>query len=314
MLFNYEQTDGYEGVLGKIKEWISHPLFVSLLKKYGYAVDNSLSFEEKLQGLIEFSDQWDFRGMQNRSRWEVVDQSLDNEAETMIYQAAQVQELMGCNIPEKKQYDYVFVLGGARMSCLFRMKYAKQVCEEYGLKVGEIAGLAGMRPVMDTERKATDTYALDAQTEFDLMRAAMCQIYEQPKAISTRKKILENLNASWAIEEYQSGNQKISLLAAPSGEPQKRRANTADTFSFFMDEKKAGKKKKILLITSQIYVPYQQLEAVRMLGIPFEHSVETIGFPGEWSAGLQGLQKPENYLQEMRSVLQSAGRILSMKR
>lgn len=45
MLFNYEQTDGYEGVFGKIKEWISHTLFVSLLKKYGYAVDYYLKLK-----------------------------------------------------------------------------------------------------------------------------------------------------------------------------------------------------------------------------------------------------------------------------
>ena len=59
-------------------------------------------------------------------------------------------------------------------------------------------------------------------------------------------------------------------------------------------------------------MPYQQLEAVRILGMPYSHSIETVGFPNEWSLGLQGLQKPENYLQEMRSVLQSAGRILSI--
>lgn len=314
MLFDYEETDGYESVLGKIKEWISHPQFVSLLKKNGYEVEDSLPLEEKIRRLIDFSDQWDFRGMQNRTRWEVADQSMDKETEAMIYQTARTQELMGCQIPQKKEYDYGLVLGGARMSCLFRMKYAKKVCEDYGLKVGNIAGLAGMRPVMDTERTATDTYAPDAQTEFDLMRAAMYQVYEQPEVICRKQEILENLNASWSVEEYQMGQQKISLLAAPSGEPQKRRTNTADTFSFFVDEKEVGRGKKLLLITSQIYVPYQQLEAVRMLGIPFDHSVETIGFPGEWSAGLQGLQKPENYLQEMRSVLQAAGRILSMSR
>ena len=102
----------------------------------------------------------------------------------------------------------------------------------------------------------------------------------------------------------------IVLLAAPSAEPEKCRANTSDTFDFFVDQLQVRNGSNILLVTSQIYVPYQQLEAVRMLGIPYNHSLETIGFPNEWSVGLQGLQKPENYLQEMRSVLQSAGRLL----
>ena len=101
MLFDYEETDGYESVLGKIKEWISHPQFVSLLKKYGYEVEDSLPLEEKIRRLIDFSDQWDFRGMQNRTRWEVADQSMDKETEAMIYQTARTQELMGCQIPQK---------------------------------------------------------------------------------------------------------------------------------------------------------------------------------------------------------------------
>ena len=213
-------------------------------------------------------------------------------------------------MPSRKEYDYILVLGGARMSCLFRMRYAKQICDMCDVKAKSIVGLAGMREVMESEREATDTYALDARTEFDLMRAAFFNVFGEFKLGDKEECIVQNPNLSWAKEVYHIQDTSIILLAAPSGEPEKRRANTSDTFSFFMEQLQVKEKRNILLVTSQIYVPYQQLEAIRMLGIPYKHSLETIGFPNEWSANLQGLQKPENYLQEMRSVLQSAGRLL----
>lgn len=114
----------------------------------------------------------------------------------------------------------------------------------------------------------------------------------------------ENINSVWALAEY-GGQPAITVLAAPSTEPDKRRANTADTFLFWQDKKAAGTGKRILIVTSQIYVPYQQLEAARILGMQYGHSVETIGFPREWSGNMSGLQTAANYLQEIRSVLQS---------
>lgn len=65
-----------------------------------------------------------------------------------------------------------------------------------------------------------------------------------------------------------------------------------------------------MIVTSQIYVPYQQLEAARILGMQYGHSVETIGFPREWSGNMSGLQTAANYLQEIRSVLQSMKKLL----
>ena len=312
MVFNYEGTDNYEKVCAQIEQWITTPKFVSLLHAYGYEETTNQSLQSRVESLIKFSDKWDFRAMQGSARWEIAEQEMGNDMKKLIFETATTQGLKGCVAPAKREYDYIFVLGGARMSCMFRMKYAKEICDTYNLSVKNIVGLAGMRPIMDSERNATDTYAPHAKTEFDLMRAAMNQVYGSVEMQLKKEDITSNLNESWAIEVYRFKDREIALLAAPSKEPEKRRANTADTFSFFMEEKQVKKGKTILLITSQIYVPYQQLEAVRILGMPYGHSIETVGFPNEWSLGLQGLQKPENYLQEMRSVLQSAGRILSI--
>jgi hypothetical protein len=216
--------------------------------------------------------------------------------------------------PVNKEYDSILVLGGARMSCLFRMKYARDLCESYGIKAKEIVGLTGMRPVAETERSATDTYAPEASTEFDLMCAAAQKIFSMSAIGQLEKKLSDNLNNAWAVMQY-AEEIPITVLAAPSSEPTKRRANTADTFSFWMKQKnkiqnQETQNKRLLLVTSQIYVPYQQLEAVRILGLPHGYSIETVGFPREWSANLQGAQTAVNYLQEIRSALLSMEKIV----
>lgn len=68
---------------------------------------------------------------------------------------------------------------------------------------------------------------------------------------------------------------------------------------------------KVLLITSQIYVPYQQMEAVRTWAIPNNIYVETVGFPTEWNdSKQQGMMLAANYLQEVRSTIQAINRYL----
>ena len=64
------------------------------------------------------------------------------------------------------------------------------------------------------------------------------------------------------------------------------------------------------MVTSQIYVPYQQMEAISNLAIPNNIYVETVGFPTEWNVNQQGMMRTENYLQEIRSTIQAINRYL----
>lgn len=317
-IFQFHKNSDVGSIARQIEEWISEPEFVALLLSFGKTEIQAKSLRDKIGELIEFSSVWDFRGRQGKdgsnntenARWTVKDYGFGRQQEEEIIKTAKKLGLIGCSKPSKRRYDFILVLGGARMSCLFRMRYAKQLCEQLGVKAKSIIGLSGMRAVMESEREATDTYALGAETEFDLMRSAFMDTFGEIELNEKEESVNSNLNSSWKKEVYRVSDMDVVLLAAPSGEPEKRRANTSDTFSFFEKQLQVEDKKNILLITSQIYVPYQQLEAVRILGVPYHHSLETIGFPNGWSVKLQGLQKPENYLQEIRSVLQSAGRLL----
>ncbi len=173
---------------------------------------------------------------------------------------------------------------------------------------GITAACSGRRPVVDTERAATDTYAPGAETEYDLMNAGAEQVFHLKRNYHEERYYNENKNLEWAIRRYDAeiGIPVVSI-SGPSSEPEKRRANSADTYRFFMEKYCMEPGRKLLLVTSQIYVPYQQIEAARIFS---EMYVETVGFPTEWSAGLQGMMEPANYLQEIRSAIQAIHRYL----
>jgi len=283
----------------------------ALVAQFGGNIPQNLEPEQRLRWLADFSRIWDFRSLQKNAqdaktgenaRW-LLDCSGLTEGQTLAALKAALKLGMTDGMPPAHScYDAILVLGGARMSCFFRMKYAEELCAQHGIAAGAITGLTAMRLIADSERSATDTYAPGAATEFDLMCESVKSIFAPAAVKSAKRELSENSNRSWGIMQFEH-EIPLAVLAAPSAEPDRRRANTADTFSFWAEHKSLGRPRRILIITSQIYVPYQQLEAIRVLGIPYGCSIETVGFPREWSEHLQGLQTAVNYLQEIRSAL-----------
>ncbi|CKT61144.1 Hypothetical protein ERS031503_00807 [Mycobacterium tuberculosis] len=81
----------------------------------------------------------------------------------------------------------------------------------------------------------------------------------------------------------------ITLLEAPSPEPDSSRATSADTFTFTAHTL-GMQDSTCLLVTGQPFVPYQNFDALRTLALPFGIQVETVGFGidrydglGEWT-------------------------------
>lgn len=276
--------------------------------------------QEILSWLVKFSDVWDYRKKQRssldvttgeRARWLISNAGLSEEQKMCIDKASRELGLLGVEEPSLEQYDYVIALGGARMSCMYRTKYAWQIAKQYSEGVKDVVLLGAMRPVAESEREATDTYALGAVTEFDLMEAA---IHHCEKGMEKTGDLLENnenSNLSWRMNYYREHDSNMSVIsmAAPSTDPV-RRANSADTYKFLKEKIIEGKENSVLLVTSQIYVPYQHIEAVRTLGLPYGVTVDTIGFPVEWNVNaMGGMMQYENYLQEIRSALQAIERL-----
>ncbi len=302
-----------------MEQCINAPELEKLVQQFHDHIPEFNNIRDRVKWLADFSSVWDFRARQKKeqdisakenARWLIQNDSLSTEQEEAALALAQKWGMAVHTLPCKKKYDAILILGGARMSCLYRTRYAKQLVQKQGIKAVKVTALTGLRPVADSERTATDTYAPDASTEYDLMKTAIILEFGLNGNWKKRGEGLKETNSSWVLETYEKAP-TISVLAAPSSRPKERRANTADTLLFWSQLSESQGCKDILMVTSQIYVPYQHLEAVRTLGLPCGFEIETVGFPREWSGSMQGLQTAANYLQEIRSIILSANKILN---
>lgn len=314
-------------IRAKIRAWITSKWFVDLVHMFGGDVDYG-DLDRNLQQLEAFSDRWDFRRIARErgastddnlqsgmgsARWLSATTGLSANADARIIEAARHLGLVQATEPSRSSYDYVIVLGGARLSCKLRPLRAAEIVRS-GIDVAAIGLLGAARPIPDSERDATDTYAPGARNEFDLIVAGSQEAfgfnandYEQE---SFEHPSVPNL--SWMVRKFcitiSGRTLPIAAYSAPSTEPLLRRANSADTILFFLEHENVRARTRLLLITSQVYVPYVQLEALRTVAIQRQIVVETIGFPGDRMPELQGLTNANHYLQEIRSAIQAARR------
>lgn len=312
----------------KIRAWVMSPWFVDLVEMFG----GSISLQEPLDVLIKnletFSDRWDFRRMARErgmpaddkhhegpgaARWLTEATGLSKTMETEIIENATHLGLVHALEPSQSSYRCIMILGGARLSCKLRPLRAAEVIRS-GVSTEMVALLGAARPIPDSERDATDTYAPGAMDEFDLIVAGGQQALgiDKQSFEENRYDHPSNSNLSWIIKRFivsfEGQSLRVVAVSAPSSDPDRRRANSADTFTFFLNQEKVLANERLLLITSQIYVPYVQLEALRTVAVPRKLFVETIGFPGDRMPELQGLTNVNHYLQEIRSAIQAACR------
>lgn len=306
-------------ILQQLEVWINSSELANIVASFGGSLPTDLTLEGKIAWLLEFSERWDYRRKQKtrdkstgeNARWKVSNENITIEQEKAVHDAVFRLGLISVQVPECKSFDYILVLGGARFSCLYRPQYVEYLLKNDIVKTKEIILLSGMRPVLDSEREATDTYAPQALTEFDLINSGAETSLHLKKIFFEERYHNENINLNWAIRKYQTANSiSITSYSGPSSEPETRRANSSDTYEFFIEKKNVQSGSRLLLVTSQIYVPYQQIEAVRTLGIPYRLYIETVGFPTEWGKKLQGMMETANYLQEIRSAIQAADRVV----
>lgn len=316
-------------IRAKIRAWVTSPWLVDLVTMFNGKMSSQSRLDDLLRDLQIFSDRWDFRRMareqgvpsddglrqgQGAARWLTDATGLTEAAEARILQNARHLGLIHGIEPSQSSYDCIIVLGGARLSCKLRPMRAAEVMRA-GVTASAVALLGATRPVSSSERDATDTYAPGAVDEFDLIVSGGQQAigFDSNTFAEERYDHPRNSNLSWIIRRFRTRFKGCSLsvvaVSAPSSDPDLRRANSADTLTFFLDREPVSRNGRLLLVTSQIYVPYVQLEALRTVALPRNLFVETIGFPGDRMPELQGLGKANHYLQEVRSGIQAAHRL-----
>jgi hypothetical protein len=97
----------------------------------------------------------------------------------------------------------------------------------------------------------------------------------------------------------------IRVVAAPSSEPELRRANTPDSYAFFAARiADLAPGARLLLISTAIHVLPQHLAALRMLGRPYQAEIDTVSARAGSVPGMPLANfTPTKYLQEIRSTI-----------
>ena len=285
-----------------ISEWIYSSDLLSLINLYDGNIPAGLSLKEYIGWLNNFTEIWDYRKKQadGGERWNIKESSFVDAKQNEIMRFIENLGLTNITEPEFTP-NYILPLGGARLTNLHRPMMARYVIDQYSLNNISVVALAGSRPIHEIEKPYVSQYAPNADTEYD----AICKGMETAFGLSENyeEDYIENnnVNLQSSMRKYKDRYKEscFYVSAAPSSDPA-RRANSLDTFKYFLKRFSINSDDTILLTTSCIYVPFQLLKFME-LAIETGAIVDCIGV--NTSISQSSLVKPIHYLQEIKSTI-----------
>ncbi len=301
-------TAGVPAMIAGMSGWLGADPLRRLVARFGGTWPAG-DLADTLRFLDEFSAlHWDFRG--GRERPDAREPDLDPGTAELVRAVATALGLVRPVPPARPAYAHLVVLGGLAHACLRRVAYAAHLLHT-GLRVhGEVAMLGSFRPLSDWERRTLADAGLPAdETEVDVLDTAVRRVFGVPAAVERDGVDAGHPHQSWSSRTYRSaGLPPVRVLAAPSSEPQRRRAHTADTQRFWAGHVQLAPGDAVLMVTAPIYVPFQHCDALRTLAVPYGCGIDTVGVDPT-IADLTRLPEPTlspgRYLQEIRSAIRA---------
>ncbi|MGL5811558.1 MAG: hypothetical protein ACRCYQ_16575 [Nocardioides sp.] len=290
-----------------VERWIAIPELRALVESHGGRWPAG-SLTTVVRQLKAFSSIWDARRGQSRLVFAEAAEARDAKQATAVYQAARSLGLADSVGPTHTTFDHLLILGGLVSGIEARIRHAARLVHERTVSVGSIVGLGSFRTLNERERPAADHHAAGAGFEVDVLEAMMSRVFDRSSVDRTRigDPFLDPARAERVSRL--AGRPPVVVYAASSSDPESRPANTADTYQRFADDEALRKGGTVLVVTSSIYRPFQHFDAVRVLA-RYGVEVETVGVPGAGSAS--SMRPVPAYLQEIRSSLRSASRLLA---
>lgn len=296
------RPDDAELNLARIDTWLGVLFDSGIISSFGGDESQwrGLGTEECLAQVERFaSDHWDFRG--GRERNLAADATLTPTQRQLIQSAGRKLGLLGTASPTRNYYDAVVMTGGMVRAGIVKPRFLREL-EAAGLGWGKAAFLGASRQFKGDEVGLAHELQIDGANETDAMTVGMQRAFglgEPDRELSGGAGF-----GSWLVRSWDAGQREFSVVAAPSSEPELRRANTADTFRYWAGGEGAATE-SVLVITTPVYVPYQGAVAVEIFGIETGMSVETVAV-SESANDLGSLTQvflPQHVLQELRSAV-----------
>jgi hypothetical protein len=282
------------GVTG-IAAWVDSAAMTALLAGFGQRPLPTGPLAGRLAALEAISARiWDYR--HGLERHETAGETFDEERTALIRAAAGALGL-AARPPAHREYDHVLVLGGWVHTMMARAELAAAVLRD-GVTAATVAGLGSVRelerqvdglPVCPTEGDAVD---LGLRHAFGL---------DRPTGIRSG---VSDTGRPWWLRSYEDADPAVHVLAAPATRPGMR-ANTADSLVGWAEiVRPAPKGCRLLVVTTDIFVPFQHCDTIRLLGLPYDCTIDTIGVDTAANRWVPP-HEPFAVLQEVRSAIRS---------
>lgn len=301
--------DAARTIIDDIDNWVSSDPIATIVGCFGGVMPRD-SLDARLAYLEEFASQhWDYRDGKERqqARREVFSEATAAEA----VKVAHALGLVDAAPPRHQQYTHVLVLGGLVRTCLERVRYASMLLDS-GIESDQVSAIGCYRPINDSEKELAAQLGMqDARYEVDAMAAGVRWSFgvSSPVTLEHEGDPAYDANRSWSISTYATQRAMIRVVAAPSLDPDKRRANTADTCEFWANNVvDLSADDRVLVVTSSLYVPFQHCDAIANIGLPHGCGIETVGINLVGAHECRS-QAADRYLQELNSAIVSMRRL-----
>jgi hypothetical protein len=296
-------SDDPRRLVNAVDAWFGMPSFSRLVRAFG-GPRHPMSLPE----LESFAaEHWDFRGglERNLARPATV---TDDQAAALHRAAADLGMLAG--LPTGRHYDTIIMTGGMVRAGIVKPRFTASLLSR-GIAADRVVFLGAHRPFAGDEIELASALGVVGSDEADAMECGITRAFGGLGLVEREGSGTPGAPDAWSSARWLWGSTTIEVLVAPSTEPSLRRANTADTYRFWLQRSGARPGHRVLIVTTPIYVPYQGAVAVEHLGLGAGLSVETIG--ADAAAGDLGphtqIFTPAHHLQELRSAISALRRL-----
>jgi hypothetical protein len=279
------------------------------------------------------ADDFNFRsrdGVEYKERSQAVKADFSEQLRRLVHTQADELGLVTPVEARYQTYDRTLVLGGGYLSPLLRARYAR-LLQSQGIDLGAPYFLGSPRFLIadPPEQPRVESYAPAATDEFDLMAAAGCAEFALSQAAvefvcgcasidvtCPNWKARDSPQAGETPSAYTherrqvltdaAGGPAAMVLSASTGRPPYR-PDTSDTFALWGRIAQPRHGERILIVTTQVFVPFQTFDGVRQLQLRHGVEIDAIGYGAEWG---ESPETAEYLLQEVLSAIRSARRLL----
>lgn len=243
---------------------------------------------------------WDFRGGSERWNIKTDDPRIENN-KVLIERASRDLGLMDTTETVIDDPDFILPLGGARMTNYETPLKARSLIETLDLRGVTAAGLSTERPAAERDKPYYEQYAFAEATEFEAMCCGMKKVFDLTDGYTGSRVSDENpyLCSEKRLFDKKFRGGMIAALSAPSSEPEKRRANTIDTFRYFLEVFDVREGSEIILTTNCVYVPFQMM---KLMKVALEKNIR-IDCVGVKAKECIPSGKHARYLQEIKAAI-----------